>query len=200
MLDYQLILILFGMSCVTLSVVYLSKFSGRKQKKIVKGIKDENTDEIIKSYENSMTIIKQQNEFLMADAKQTKKKLAAEIGVNLRNREEESTQTEIKITDENLEEYYEIDVTNGIKLVESMKLPFLDNMDKSKIPDLINNPIIKGKVWKYIKENKDEMISLGVIVPKGIVQEKSTKEEVKNDNPDGMLELEFSQKNANHMA
>ncbi len=109
-----------------------------------------------------------------------------------------------KITANNIQDFYEIDISNGLKLVESMNIPLLNNMDKSKIPDLINNPMIKKKVWSYIKENKDEMIDLGIIIPIGqdmkdnvTTKEVDTKKESSNN---GMMELGFDDSNGKYMA
>jgi len=192
---------LIGVSIVSFSVIYITKFSGTKQRRAVKTVKEENIDVIVQSYANSIEVLKEQNEFLVSENKTIKKRLAAEIGVNIRSEQAEMP-VETKINAKNLEEFYEIDVSNGLKLVESMNIPFLNNMDKSKIPELINNPIIKKKVWSYIKENKDEMINLGVIVPIGSMQDNKVVEKTKEESPsnDGTIQLEFSEDNAKYMA
>lgn len=193
-------LVLFGVSVPTLAVVYLTKFSKNKQKKATKTVKEENFDSVVQTYANTVTVLSEQNEFLVAENKTIKKRLAAEIGVNIKAEQEENYPeiSNPRITEKNLEEHYEIDVTNGIKLVKTMNLPFLENMDESKIPSLLNNPIVKNKVWEYIKENKDEMISLGVIIPKGQVSQEST--ETPETETNGMMNLEFADSNAKHMA
>lgn len=190
-------LVLACISIISVTIIYLSKFSGGKRKKAIKTVEAENIDTITKSYENSMEILKYQNEFLMADSKQTKKRLAAEVGINLRQNESISKTPGIKIDVKNLQQEYVIDVDSGVKLVESMNLPLLDNMDKSKIPNLLKLPMVKKKVWEYIENNVDEMISLGVIVPKGQTteQEKSVEQ-----SENGMMNLEFSENNAKFMA
>lgn len=98
----------------------------------------------------------------------------------------------------NLENEYEIDISKALPLLDSFNLPF--NIDKSKIPALLNNPLIKGKVWEYIKKNKDEMISLEIIVPKGTIQNTQQDAEVEDSNPTGMLNLSFDQTNSKYMA
>lgn len=197
-------LVLFGVSVPTLALVYLTKFSGKKQKKVVKTVKEENTEAITTSYQNTINVLSEQNNFLVQENKTIKKRLAAEIGVNLRAEQEENPQQEeIKITTGNLEEHYDIDINAAMPLVKSMKstIPFIANMDDSKIPELINNPLVKKFVWKYIKENKDEMIDLGVIVPKGqLTQIQETKEEPKEENPQGMMDLKFADNNSRYMA
>lgn len=188
-----------------IGVTWITNFSGKKQKKAVKTVKEENTEAISTSYQNSINVLREQNEFLVQENKTIKKRLAAEIGVNLKatQSEIETKQEEIEITTDNLEEHYDIDINAAMPLVKSMKstIPFIANMDDSKIPELINNPMVKKFVWKYIKENSEEMIDLGVIVPKGQLTKIETKEEKPKDgNPDGMMNLAFSDANAKHMA
>ena len=192
-------LIIFTVSVVTIAAVYVTKFSGNKQKKAPKTIIEENKETVVQTYANTVTVLTEQNDFLVQENKTIKKRLAAEIGVNIKSKQEEiATEKEkIEITSENLQEHYEIDVESGLKLVESLNLPLLENMDKSKIPALMNNPMVKNLVWKHIKENKDEMISLGVIIPKGQKQTE-TKEEPKEES--GLMNLEFSNSNAKYMA
>jgi len=196
-------LVLFSVSIVSITMIYITKFSGNKRKKAIKTVETENIDSIVQSYANSIEVLKEQNEFLVGENKTIKKRLAAEIGVNLRQNEVETKQEEIKITEKNLEEHYEIDMINGLKLVQTMNLPFLNNMDKSKVPELMNNPMVKNAVWNYIKKNKDEMINLGVIVPKGQMVENAiedSKETKQEDNPNGMMQLEMTPENSKYMA
>lgn len=195
------ILVLFTVSVIGLSILYLTKSRSSLQKgtrKSLKTIETENLNSIKDAYANSMEIIKEQNAFLMEDAKQSKKKVANQAGIIIRQNGGQQEE-EIKITDKNIQEHYEIDVNNGMKLVESMNLPFLNGMDKSKLPELINNPLVKSRVWDFLKVNKDEMISLGVLVPKGSKQTQ-TEPQQKESTEDGMMHLEFDNKNSNHMA
>lgn len=196
-------LVLFGVSVPTLVVVYLTKFGGIKRKKAVKTVKEENFDTIQLTYANTVKVLSEQNEFLVAENKVIKKRLSAEIGVNIKA-EQAEIPVETKITEKNLEEHYEIDVLNGLKLVKTMNLPMLNNIDESKIPDLLNNPMVKNTVWNYIKKNKDEMISLGVIIPKGTMVEnaidESKKESKQEENSNGMMQLEMTTENSKYMA
>lgn len=75
----------------------------------------------------------------------------------------------VKITDKNIQENYKIDIDAALPLIKSLKssIPFLKEMDDSKLPELINNPIARKYAWDYIKKNREEMIGLGVIVPIG---------------------------------
>lgn len=195
--------IIFSVSVIPISVIYLTKFNGIGRKKAIKSIERQNIDEIIKSYQNSMEVLKSQNQFLFEDSKQVKQKLSREMGINMRKNEVELEASNPKINSKNLRDYYEIDLSNGLKLVESMNLPFLKDMDKSKIPELINNPIIKNKVWSYIKDNKDEMIDLGVIVPIGQKIQDDTvveKTKVKEETDGNMMNLSFGNENGKYMA
>lgn len=194
--------IMLSMIVVTFAVAFLIKFSGNKRKKAIKTVKEENIDTIVQSYANSIEILREQNEFIVQENKTIKKRLAAEIGVNLRSSEPQQ-EKEIKITEKNLQEHYEIDMLSGLKLVESMNLDILKNMDKSKLPKMLDNPIVKSAVWSYIKKNKDEMIELGVIIPKGQMVEnaiKDSKEPMSEENDNGMMNLEFANDNAKYMA
>ncbi len=200
-------LVLFGISVPTLALAYLAKFNSSKQKKAIKTVKEENFETIQQTYANTVKVLIEQNEFLVEENRVVKKKLAAEIGLKSKAEQTEIKQLqtpEIEITSDNLEEHYEIDVASGLKLVESMNLPLLKNMDKSKLPEMMNNRIVKSYIWNYIKKNKDEMIELGVILPKGQMVENTIKdsktEDKKEENPSGMLELEFGQGNAKYMA
>jgi len=188
-------LIIFTVSTVTLAGVYLAKFSALKRKKAVKSVEDVNADTIRKSYENSMEILKIQNDFLMQDSKTTKKRLAAEIGINLRENQEEN-EINTKITTANLQEHYEIDINSITKLLPTLNIPLLQNIDMSKIPELINNPIIKSKAWDYIKQHKQEMIDMGVIVPIG----KTTELQEENKAPVENSQFVFGENSQKYMA
>lgn len=198
-------IIILGMLVVVFGsfvVLLLTKFSKRKQRKSSNTVQEQNIETIIQSYENSMEILKNQNQFLVEDSKMAKRRLAAEIGVNLRNNQEELQNKEIKVTTKNLEENYEIDIKAALPLIKSLKsnIPFLKNMDDSKLPELINNPIAKKFAWDYIKKNQSEMIELGVIVPKGQVVETEQSETETDDTKKINGELQFSEANKEYMA
>lgn len=198
LIDYVYVAFLIILTGTALILLYQNVFKS-KQKRTNKTVREDNMDIIKQSYESTIEILREQLNLVTEESKSVKRRLAKEIGLNM-ERDEPQEEKEIKINSKNLEENYEIDVVNGVKLVESMNLPFLNTMDKSKIPDLLNNPMIKGKVWDYIKKNKDEMISLGVIIPKGQVSQTETKEEEKPQAENGMMNLEFNNSNAKFMA
>lgn len=196
-IDYGFYMMFAVMIGIVGILMYQNIFKS-KQKRTNKTVKEDNMDTIKQSYESTIEILKEQLNLVTEESKSVKRRLAKEIGLNM-ERDEPKEEKQIKISSKNLEEHYEINVENALKLVESMNIPFLDNMDKSKIPALLNNPMIKNKVWDYIRENKDEMISLGAIVPKGTVQETQT--EPQEEKPsDETMQLGFTQDNAKYMA
>ena len=73
-----------------------------------------------------------------------------------------------RIPTRNLEEHYEIDVNSLLQILKNIKLPF--QIDQSKIPELLQNPLVKAKAWEYIKKHREEAIQLGAIVPIGSVK------------------------------
>lgn len=200
--DYIFItLVLIGLSIVG---YLLTVTNGNKQKKSIKTVKEENMEVVKESYSSTIEIQRGQIELVSEENKSLKRRLAKEIGLNYVRNDPTETIKDIKITEKNLQEHYEIDMLSGLKLIESMNLPLLKNMDKSKLPDMLNNPIVKSAVWSYIKKNKDEMIELGVIIPKGQMVEnaiKDSKQETKQEeNPSGMMELEMNNENSKYMA
>lgn len=200
--DYIFItLVLIGLSIVG----YLLTVTNRnKQKKSIKTVKEENMEVVKESYSSTIEIQRGQIELVSEENKSLKRRLAKEIGLNYVRNDPTETIKDIKITEKNLQEHYEIDMLSGLKLIESMNLPLLNNMDKSKLPEMLDNPIVKSAVWSYIKKNKDEMIELGVIIPKGQMVEnaiKDSKQETKQEeNPSGMMELEMNTENSKYMA
>ncbi len=199
-IDYTFYVIVTLMFFIVMILFYQNVFKN-KQKRTVKGVQEVNANVIIQSYEKTIEVLNSQIELITEESKVVKRRLAKEIGLNYERDGESSLvhHEDKKINSKNLEEHYEIDISNGVKLVKSMNLPFLENMDESKIPSLINNPMIKGKVWDYIKSHKDEMISMGVIIPKGQSQnitEQST--DSSSEKTEGYLK--FNESNEKHMA
>jgi len=205
-IDYGFYVMFAGMVVIVAIILYQNVLKS-KQKRTVKSVQDVNINTVSQSYQSTIEILKDQIELITEESKSVKRRLAKEIGLNY-ERDGTTPEKEIKISSKNLEEYYKIDISAALPLISSMKksIPFLKDMDNSKIPELINNPIVKKYVWDYIKKNKDEMISLHVIVPIGQVtqvqesKEPKTEEEQITNNESSMMGLAFDNTNGKYMA
>lgn len=170
----------------------LTKTNKNKQKRTIKSFQDENMETIHETYEKTIGILKEQIELITEESKSVKRRLSKEIGLNQAEEREESN-----ISTKNLEEHYEIDVNSLSTILKSIKLPF--NIDQSKIPELLNNPLIKAKAWEYIKKHRDEAIQMGAIVPIGSVKlptsttsTTTTSEIESTEEENGMMKLDIN--------
>lgn len=187
-------------------VIVKSNFVKSKQRRTIKEAQDVNIITVTESYEQTIKVLQRQNELLVEESKSVKRRLAKEIGLNYK-REEDNNSPSYMINSKNLDENYEIDMIKAMPLINSMKnsIPFLQNMDVTKINGLINNPIVKKFVWNYIKKNKTEMINLGVIVPRGSithtgeVKSTNTQDEIQ-DNKETISNFQFNENNEKYMA
>lgn len=198
-------LLIIGVFSLTGLMILYQKVFKSKQKRTTRTVQDTNIDTIVGSYEGTIEILKQQLQLVTSESLSVKRRLAKEIGLNY-ERNDDVPEKEIKINDKNLDQHYEIDLNAALPLVKSLKstIPFLKNMNDSEIPNLINNPIAKKFAWDYIKKNKDEMISLGVIVPIGQTAPEQIEEKQEGtrekETDVGMMNLNFDENNRKYMA
>jgi len=199
-----LLIIMFG-SAILLIMLYKTKQKSTRKNKTVGSelLLNENTTHLIQeqkeSYESIISGQKQQIKSLQMAVNRYK-------GIYPDEDEDEDERQTSKVSLKNLEENYDIDIQKALPLLDTFKssIPFLKNMDSSQIPTLLNNPLVKNYIWDYVKKNKEQMLQLGIIVPKGTVQQiqEKPKEQVQTNgiNSDGTKTLQFEQSNAQFMA
>ena len=149
----------------------VSKWNKPKQKRTTKSIQSDNSQIIYETYEKTIEVLKNQMELVATESLAVKRRLAKEIGLNKEDDESENSNDISKIATKDLQEHYVIDVNAISKLLPTLNIPMLKNIDMKKIPELLDNPIVKIKAWDYIKKNRKEAIEMGVIVPIGKIEQ-----------------------------
>lgn len=188
-----LFLMLMGSACVVFCITIYVKLSPNKLKRGRKMMEDGSFDTMKVEYDKLKSFYEEKVLTIERELKHWRGR-----AVKLEQIEDDNDDSiNTRVPTRNLEEHYEIDVNSLSQILKNIKLPF--QIDQSKIPELLQNPLIKAKAWEYIKKHREEAIQLGAIVPIG--NAKSTPQNIESDTSEednGMMKIDTS--DSKHMA